>query len=163
MERFNQGEAALGGEGVRKLERLLKVVAVLDQFDTLGEHGAVLFAAVAVGDGDDRLEAVEARGHAHSLAVIAPGGGHHAGQGGLGPLEPIDIDQGPAQLEGADGGVVLVLDPGLGPQALVEQGPGVLGGRRHVTVDHGLGFANFVQRGKHHADRITKNAQPIES
>ena len=80
----------------------LKVVAVLDQFDALGEHGAVFLLAVAVGNDDDGLQAEQAGGHAHALAMIAAGGGDHAFETGLGLRQPDAINQRAAQLEGAD-------------------------------------------------------------
>ena len=81
-------------------------------------------------------------------------------------LEPVHVDKGAAQLEGANGGVVLVLDPccgrgfdrgfgrGFGSKALVEQRPGVLGRGGHVAIDDGLGFANLGQGRKLHDSSI---------
>ena len=80
VEGFGEFEAALDGESAGVLERGLEVVAVLDEFYSLGEHGLILLRAVAVGDDDDGLEAEDASGEAYSLAVIAASGGDDASE-----------------------------------------------------------------------------------
>jgi hypothetical protein len=50
-------------------------------------------------------------------------------------LEPVEIDNAAAHLEGADGRVVLVLDDDLDAGHRLEQRPGILWGRRHARAD----------------------------
>ena len=50
-------------------------------------------------------------------------------------LEPIEIDDAAAHLEGASGRVVLVLDHDIDTSALTQQRPGELRRRRHRSVD----------------------------
>ena len=117
VEGFDEGEAALIGKAVGVLERFLKVVAVLDEFSALGDHGAILLHAVAEGNDDDCFQAEEPGGHGHSLAEVASGSCDYACGFGLRLLQPVQIDQRAADLEGSDGGVVFVLDPGFDAQA----------------------------------------------
>ena len=143
MEGFHICEAAIGGERGGKFERLLKIVAVLDQLHALGQHGAILLLAVAVRDDNDRLQAEQPCGHADALAMIAASGRHHALEGRFGLLEPVHINQRAAQLECAYGGLVLVLDPGFSREAFIDQRPGVLRRGRHVAIDHCLSLVNL--------------------
>src|SRR4029077_6360053 len=68
-------------------------------------------------------------------------------------LEPVEIDDAAAHLEGADGRVVLMLDhdldAGLGP----EQRPGILRRRRHTRAHQWNDFFKFGQA--EHAGRIS--------
>ena len=65
-------------------------------------------------------------------------------------FEPAEIDECSADFEGADGGVVLVLDPCFGAEALIEERPGVLRGGRHEAVNQRAGGADLVSGGKLH-------------
>ena len=160
MEGLDKRVAALGGEGASVLQGFQEVVAVLDEFNTLREHGAILLPAVAVRDDDDGFETEEARGKADALTEIAAGSSDHALEVWLRSLEPFEIDESAAKLEGADGGVVLVLDPGFDTglarrrEALIDQRPGILRRRRHGAIDDLLGFADLGQGGQLHGDRI---------
>src|SRR5580698_1008244 len=53
---FDEDGAGLLGELARMFDGGLKVFTMFDQCDALGKHGAVLLAAVAVGNDDDGLE-----------------------------------------------------------------------------------------------------------
>jgi len=111
-----------------------KVEAVNHQVRSEGPHGPVLLRAVALRHADHRRDPQAARGESDALAVIAAGGGYHLADIRPGPPEIVQVDEATAHLEGAGGGVVLVLDPDLAPAALTEQGPWDLrrGGYRPV-------------------------------
>ena len=81
----------------------------------MGLHGGVLLGVVALRDNDGGREPEAAGGKRHALAVVAPGGADGTGDVRPPAPEPVHGEQPPARLEGADGGVVLVLDPDLGP------------------------------------------------
>ena len=119
MERVHHRKAALIRKGPGKLQRLLKVQPVFNQFNALSHHGPVLFSAVAEGNDDDGLEPAQPRGHANTLAMIASCGRHHPCNFRLCLLEPVHIDQRSAQFESADRRVVFVLDPGFGPRPMI--------------------------------------------
>ena len=143
MERVDQLEALIRGKGARKLQRLLEVLAVFHQFDPLGQHGAILLFAVAVGNDNDRLQTQKPRSHAHTLAMISARGRHHASQASLCLLEPVKIHERSPQFERSHRRMILMLDPGLGSQPVVDERPTVLGRRRHGAIDHGLGVVNL--------------------
>ncbi len=109
-----------------------------------------------MGNNDDRMQTEEARGHADALAMIATSCGDNAGKTGVGLLQPVYVDECAAQFESANGAMIFVLDPGLGPQPLVEQRPGILRRRGHVPIDHGLRFMNLGQGRENHANRILR-------
>ena len=146
VEGIDELEGALGGEGAGKFKCGLEVVAVLDELDSLGEHGLVLLRAVAVGDDDDGFETEKAGGEANALSEIAAGGRDDAGEGGVSIFEPVQVDDCSANFEGADLGVVLMLDPCLSAEALIEKRPGVLRRGRHKAVNECAGGADLVSR-----------------
>src|ERR1035437_1424715 len=115
-------ETALCCKSAGELQRLLKIAAVFHQFCSLGQHGAVLLLTVAVGDDDYRLHAEETRSHAYALAVVAASCRHNARQLGLCLGQPVKIDKRSAQLESADGRVVLMLDPDSIPCSILDFG-----------------------------------------
>src|SRR5271166_6202138 len=66
-----------------------------------------------------------------ALAVIAPRRGNQAGCGWPLPLQPVDIDEPAAHLEGAGRCVVLVLDDDAGAEPLRQLRPDMRRRRRH--------------------------------
>ena len=74
-------------------------------------------------------------GIGQTLAVVAARGAYQARAAGLPAPVAIEIDQPTAHLEGADGRVILMLDPDLAAGALAQQRPGILRRRRHDVVD----------------------------
>ena len=123
MERVDHGEGALLRQRAGIFERLLKVVPMLYQFHALREHGAILLFAVAKGNDDHSLDTCQSRCHAHALAVVAARGCHHARHPRMRLLQPIHVDQRAAQLECAHRSMVLMLDPSLGAETVVDQRP----------------------------------------
>ena len=65
------------------------------------------------------------------LAVVAARGGDDALERPSAALQGVEVDDAAAHLEGADGRVVLVLDPHLRPCPLGQQRPGIERRRRH--------------------------------
>ena len=104
---------ALGqGDGV--LIGGLEIVARFDEARAERRHRPVLLDAVAVRHDDRRAKAQTRCGKGDALPVIAAGRRHHAADLRLRAPDLVEIDEAAAQLEGADRGVVLVLDPQLG-------------------------------------------------
>ena len=108
---------------------------MLDQVGAERPHRAVLLDRIAARHEDRRLHAVTARGECEALAVIAAGRRNQPGRRGPLALEAIDIDQSAAHLEGADRGVVLVLDDDRRAEPLRQQRPGMRRRRRHRRPD----------------------------
>ena len=111
----------------------LEILAMLDHLRAPGAHGGVLLDRVAVRDPDLDRNAVAAGREGDRLAVVAARGRGDPRRPAA-PPEIVEVDQPPAQLEGARGGVVLVLQPDLGPRPRAQQRPGVLRGRGHHGV-----------------------------
>ena len=83
--------------------------------------------------------AVLARGVTHRLAMVAARRADDAGGAVAAPRKIAEINQSSTQLERADGGVVLVLDPDLRADRRLQQRPRVLRRRRHRFVNNGCG------------------------
>ena len=131
MERRHHVEAgelgvALGFFGCR-----LKVLAMLDQFGAERAHGAVLLDRIAARHINHGRNAVAAGREGEALPVIAARGGNDPGRIRPLPLQPVEIDQPTAHLEGADRRVVLMLDHNARAEPLAEQRPGMRRRRRH--------------------------------
>ena len=118
------------GKRAGMLESILEVAAMHHQIGAEGAHGGVLLAAVALGHHHRHPLAGLPRGIGDGLAVIAARRSHHA----LG-LALCHVGQPAADLEGADGRVVLMLDPDFGAGALCEKGPDPLRSRREGAVN----------------------------
>ena len=88
----------------------LKVLAMLDQFGAERAHGAVLLHRIAARHINHGRNAVAAGRERKALPVIAARGGNDPGRIRPLALQPVEIDQPAAHLEGADRRVVLVLD-----------------------------------------------------
>ena len=122
--------AALGFFGCR-----LKIRAMLDQFGAERAHRAVLLDRIALWHVDHRRHAVTAGGEGKALPVIAARGGNDPGRVRRLALQPVEIDQPAAHLEGADRRVVLVLDHDGRAEPLRQQRPGMRRRRRHRLAD----------------------------
>ena len=70
-----------------------------------------------------------------ALAVVTASRRNDTRHAGLFLFQALHVIQTAAHLEGADGSVVLVLDPDLRARAFRQQRPGVLRGRSHMAVD----------------------------
>ena len=99
------------GQPDRVFVSRLKIVAVLDKPRAKRRHRAVFLDAVAVGHNDGCSEPETACGIGDALPVIAAGGRHDAACRRLATLQIVQIDEPAAQFEGANRGVVFVLDP----------------------------------------------------
>jgi hypothetical protein len=100
------------------------------------------------------FDSIESRCHGNALAVVATRCGHYAFDGGLRRLEPVDEDKRAANLECSYRRVILMLYPCFGAEALIQEWPAILWGRLHELIQHSLGLANLIQRGKSHDSRI---------
>ena len=118
------------GKRVGVLEGILEVLPMHDQIGAEGPHGGVLLTAVALGYHDRDPLAGLPGGIGDGLAVIAARRRHHASGFALG-----HVGQPAANLERADGCMVLVLDPDLGSGAFGEQRPDPLRGRGEGAID----------------------------
>ena len=98
--------------------RRLKILAMLDQFGAERAHGAVLLDRIAPRHIDHGRNAVAAGREGEALPVIAARGGNDPGRVRPLPLQPVEIDQPAAHLEGADRRVVLVLDHDVSAEPL---------------------------------------------
>ena len=134
-------QALGGGEFAGMFEGRLEVVAGLDQACGQGDHSAVLLDGIAVRHDDRGGDADTRGGKGDRLAVVTPGRGADACGIGRALPEARHVDDAAADLEGADRGVVLVLDGDIGAAARREQGPAAQRRRRHHLMDHRLGAA----------------------
>ena len=110
MERRHHVEAGELGAALGFFARRLKILAMLDQLGAERAHGAVLLDRIAPRHIDHGRHAVAAGRESEALAVIAARGGNDPGRIRPLALQPVEIDQPAAHLEGADRRVVLVLD-----------------------------------------------------
>ncbi len=135
-------------EFVGMLARFLKVLAELNQVRALSSHGGVLFSAVAVRHDDGHRHLESLTGQSDRLAVVAASGGNQSFDS-VGALEQFRrVDDCASRLEGTDGSMVLVLDPHIHAEPMVEQRPGNLRRGLHERVDQLLRFLDLVQRGQ---------------
>ena len=117
MERRHHVEAGELGAALGFFARRLKILAMLDQLGAERAHGAVLLDRIAPRHIDHGRNAVAAGRESEALPVIAARGGNDPGRIRPLPLQPVEIDQPAAHLEGADRRVVLVLDHDARPRA----------------------------------------------
>src|SRR6478672_2142886 len=110
-------------------------MAPLDELRPERPHRPVLLDAVAERRNDRNRPSVTTGSERHRLAVVPARRSNDAGNARLRPEEIVHVDEPAPDLEGADGRVVLVLHPHLGPTALVQQRPTLLRRRRHRSVD----------------------------
>jgi hypothetical protein len=137
MEGGHHVQAARFGQGHRVLACRLEILAVLDQLDAQGSHGRVLLHGIAVRHDDGRRKAEAPRAPADRLAMVAARGRDHAAYLRRPSRQPVEVGHAAAHLEGAGRRMVLVLDPHRQAQAIAQQGPGVLRGRRHEAAHAG--------------------------
>ena len=138
MERLDHCVTAFGCQLRGKLERLLEVLPMDNELRALRGHRAIFLFAVAMGNHDQGLQSMQSRSHSHALTMVASRGRNNTFEPRLRLLQPVHVDQCAAQLERSNRGVILVLQPGLGPEPLIQQRPGVLRRRRHVRIDNAL-------------------------
>ena len=115
--------------------RGLEILAVLDQFGAKTFHRAVLLDRIAARHVDHRRHAVPARRKREALAMIAARGRNNARRVRPLALQPLEIDQAAAHLEGSDGRVVLMLDDDRRTEPFGQERPGMRRRRRHRRVD----------------------------
>jgi hypothetical protein len=115
----------------------LEVFAMFEQLRAQRAHGAVLFDAVPVRDDDRCGQSQPARGECHGLPVVAPRGRDHAARLGLPGGEASQVVHQPADLEGAERGVVVMFHPEFAARAGVEERPTELRRGRHHALDLG--------------------------
>src|SRR5688500_17729014 len=116
-------QTACGRNMFRVFERRLEIVSVFNQVCPERPHRAVLLSAVAKWHDDCRAEATPHCGERDGLPVIAARGRNHAAALRLTPTEPRHVRERAANLERADGRVILVLHPKLAPGARIEKRP----------------------------------------
>ena len=131
MERRHHVQAGELGAALGFFARRLKILAMLDQFGAERAHGAVLLDRIAVRHIDHGRNAVAAGREGEALPVIAARGGDDPGRVRPLALQPVEIDQPAAHLEGADRRVVLVLDHDGRAEPLRQQRPRMRRRRRH--------------------------------
>ncbi len=139
------------GQLHRVLERGLKVVPGLDEPRAEAYHRPVLLDAVAVWHDDRRIDSKARSGERDALPVIAGRRSHDAANIGLRPSDCVEIDETAADLERADRGVVLVLDPQLGADPPRQQRPAILRGRRHHPINELRGRLQGLEIDHHRA------------
>src|SRR5271154_4962762 len=117
MERRHQIQPSLLRELHGMFACLVEIPPVLDQGGAERAHGGVLFTAIAVRNQDRNADAGAMARKGQALAVVAAGGADDARD--LRPLAAAAIheNEAAANLEGADWGVILMLDPNLGTGA----------------------------------------------
>src|SRR5579864_208179 len=127
------------------LARLLKVFPKLDQLCSLRPHGRVLLGAVAERNHNSDRNLKPLSRQRHRLSVVAARRGNQ-------PFDPVlltkylsRVHHRRARLKRANRRVVLMLDPHVRTQPLVQQRPGDLRCRRHHGINQFLRFADFVQ------------------
>ena len=89
-----------------------------------------------------------ARGPAHALTVIAARGADDFGGQGVALGELFKVGQSAANLERADGVVVLVLEPAIGAESFGQQGPAVLRRGLKFFVHRARGGFDVGKRGQ---------------
>ncbi len=137
MERGPELEAALFRNLRGALLGLVEIPPVLDELGAERAHGGVLLGRIAVRHHDrDRHVFLRAR-EGERLAMVAARRGDHALHVRALAREPVEIHEPAAHLEGADRGVVLVLDHDIHARACPQQRPGILRRRRHGGAHDG--------------------------
>ena len=104
----------------RNAPSLVEVAAALFDLGAIGAHRGVLLGVVALGDEHGAADAVQARRQRNRLAVVAGARRDDAARPLVGG-EGADEVQPAADLEGAGRVGILVLDPDVEAQGLVEQ------------------------------------------
>ena len=125
------------------LAGLVEVAAHLDQLGAKCPHRGVLLNRIAERADDGGGDADTPGAEGNGLAVVAARGGDDAvGQPVV--LAALHGDDAAPHLEGADGRMVLVLDPDLAARLRSEQRPGILRGGGHRRIDDALGVFEVI-------------------
>src|ERR1700690_2731362 len=144
----NEMQAVLGGELPGMFAGFLVVVAKLDEVCALGSHRGVFLHAVAMWDDDSDGNVEALSGQRDRLAVVSAGCGDESFNYGCVLKKFCRIGDGGAGLVSARRSVVLMLDPDVGLESLIQQRPGNLRGGLHHCVDELLSFTDFVEGGE---------------
>ena len=156
MEGRQEMQAFAFGQRAGMLERVLEVAAMHHEVGPESAHGGILFTAVALRhDNRDPLARLPG-GIGDGLPVIAARRRHHAVRFAL-----RHIGEPAANLEGADGRVVLVLDPDLGPGPLSQQRPDPLRGRRERGVNEFGRRLDFSLSGQCHGSSFPGSVMAV--
>src|SRR6185312_8057626 len=123
---------------------------MLQELCTQCAHGGILFTAVAMRDDERRLHLVALGGKSDALPVISARRSDDVSALGLLAPQIIEVNGSATDLEGADRRVILVLYPHFCAQALTEQWPAELRGRRHHLIDDCRGVFYVVERRQLH-------------
>ena len=142
--------AAFLGKPCGMRPAFIEIGADNDQLAAEGLHRRVLLARIADRHENGARHACARRRKCDRLAMIAARGGDDAVELRGSSLEPIEIDNATPHLEGADGRVVLVLDPHLRARTLRQQRPGMLRRRRHDRAHERNRRLQFLQREEWH-------------
>ena len=122
--RVDVAHAALGGQPLHVLARLIEVRSVDDDFGSPGFHRRQLAGVAVLGHADDGAHPEESAGICDRLAVVSGGGGDHAERLLLLRHGADQIDP-PAHFEGARRLVVLMLDVDFSANEVRKQRVGV--------------------------------------
>lgn len=109
---------------------------------------AFFLRVIAVRHHDDGTQAILTGGEGDGLAMVAGGGGDDAPGVRFAAFQLVQVDQPAADLEGADRGVVFMLQPELAAQALLQQRPAQGRGFADVGPDQGLGGFDLGEGGQ---------------
>ena len=138
MKRSDHVEPAFVGKPDRRRARFVEIGARLDKLGSKRPYGRVLLDGISFGDHHSCRDTFAPRRERDRLPVIAARRGDDAI--GLPALFPqTHVHEPAADLEGADGRVVLMLDPSLASDFGAEQGPDILRCRRHRPIDDATG------------------------
>src|SRR5713226_2042970 len=123
MEGRHEFKSTQFGAALGLLAGGLKILTVFDEARAERPHRAVFLDRIAVRHIDGHRHAITAPRKGEALAVVAPGGRDQSS--GLRPLalQAINIDEPATHLEGADRGVVLMLDDSRRAEPFRQQWP----------------------------------------
>ena len=125
--------------------RFVVIAAVLSHFGAVGAHSGVLVRVIPDGNEDSAFHAVHAAREGDRLAVIAGARADDPSAAIIG-RELREQIQSTANLEGAGGIVVLVLDPRLAPKPLLQEGMPQQRRAMHDGVDTRARVEHVLQR-----------------
>ena len=123
MVRGNHVQALFRSDFGSVLAGLLEIVTKLDQFCALRTHGRILRFAVTKWDDDCHGHIEPLSGQRYRLPMIAAGGSDQSPNCFLALEKRVNMDDCRSRLECTDWRVVLVLDPNISSEPLIEQRP----------------------------------------
>src|SRR4051812_40260415 len=94
---------------------------------------------------------VHASGECHRLSEITASRRNRHTSAGAGLAEALEVHQGSTRFEGAERGVVLMLEPEIAARAAAEQGPIVLRRVAHRPIHHVACSLDLRKRWKDHS------------